>query len=48
MLNKHAGSTHFSLGNKLLEQVDEHNYIGQVVSSDANHEKEICCRMGMG
>lgn len=32
MLNKRAGSTLFSLGNEMLEQVEEYNYLGQVVS----------------
>ncbi|WP_265430092.1 RNA-directed DNA polymerase, partial [Klebsiella pneumoniae] len=48
MINKHAKSTVFNLGSSVLEQVQEYNYLGQVVSADPNHEKEIRRRIGMG
>lgn len=39
MINKHAKSTLFSIGNEMLEQVGEYDYLGQVVNTDPNHEK---------
>lgn len=41
MLNKHAGSTLFRLGTEILEEVEDYIHLGQVVSADPNHEKEI-------
>lgn len=38
----------FSVGDKKLEQVQEYNYLGQMVSADPNHEKEIRRRIGLG
>lgn len=32
----------------MLEQVDDYNYDGQMVSGDTNHQKEIGRRINMG
>lgn len=37
-----------SLGNEMIVEGDEYNYIGRVVSADSNHEKEIRRRMSTG
>lgn len=47
-MNRHVGSTLFTLGNKLLGQVDEDNYLEQVVSADLNQEKEMRRRICIG
>lgn len=41
MLKIHAGTTPSTLGNKILEQVDEYKYFGQAISVDPNQEQEI-------
>lgn len=48
ILNRHAESIPFSLGNKTLEEVGQYDYLGQVLSADSNHEKEIWRRISMG
>lgn len=48
MLSTHAESAPFSPGNEVLEKVDEYNYLGQIVSADPNHGREIRCRITMG
>lgn len=48
MLNKHAASAFFSLGDEKLEQVDTHNYVEKVVSADLSHKKETWRRISMG
>lgn len=48
ILNRHAESIPFSLGNKTLEEVGQYDYLGQVLSADSNHEKEIGCRITLG
>lgn len=48
MLNGRTESLTFTLGNKMLEEMDGYNYLRQVVSADTNHEKEVRRRMCMG
>lgn len=48
MLNRHAEYLTFSIGNETLERVDGYNCLGQVVSADANHEREIRRRINVG
>lgn len=48
-INKHAAKCAlFSIHNKMLEHVEEYNYLGQVVNADPIHRKEIRLRIGMG
>ncbi len=46
MYNKHLTGRQIMIGNKALELVKEYTYIGQMVSPNPAHEKEI--RIGMG
>ena len=48
MSNRQAVRQPFRLGNEILEQVDEYNYLGQVITAGQNHEKEIRRRISMG
>lgn len=48
MIIKHDKSAHFGVENATLEQVEEYNYLGQVVSARPKHVKEIRCRRGKG
>lgn len=48
MSNCQAVRHAFRLGNEILEQVDEYNYLGQVITAGQNHEKEIRRRISMG
>lgn len=41
IFNRPAQSDLFNLGTEILEGSDEHNYLGQVVSADPSHAKEI-------
>ncbi len=36
------------IGNEALELVEEYTYLGQMVSANPAHEKEIRRRIGMG
>lgn len=48
MLNKDAERAFFRIGDETLEQVQEYNYLGQMVKADPNNEKEIRCTIGLG
>lgn len=48
MLNKHSESLLCSLGSETLEQVEEYNYVGQVVGADSNQKNETRRRIEMG
>lgn len=41
MVNRHAESLSFGIGNGLLEEVKQYNYVGHVASAGPNLEKEI-------
>ncbi len=47
MYNKHLIGRQIKIGNEALELVEEYTYLGQMVSANPAHEKEIR-RIGMG
>ncbi len=48
MFNKHLIGRQIMIGNKALEVVEQYTYLGQMVSANPAHEKEIRRRIGMG
>lgn len=48
MIDEQAERALFNLGNAMLEQIREYNYLGQVFSADPNHKKAIRHRIEMG
>ncbi len=48
MYNKHLVEQQVMIGNKALELVEEYTCLGQIVSANPVHEKEIRRRTGMG
>ncbi len=47
MYNKHLIGQQTMIGNEALELVEEYTYLGQMVSTNPAHEKEIRRRIGM-
>ncbi len=48
MYNKHLIGQQIMIGNKALKLVEEYTYLGQMVSANPAHEKEIRRRIGIG
>ncbi len=48
MYNKHLTGRQIIIGHEALELVEEYTYLGQMVSANPPHEKEIRRRIGMG
>ncbi len=48
MYNKHLIGRQIMIGNKALELLEEYTYLGQMVSGNPVHEKEIRRRIGKG
>lgn len=46
-MSKHTESALFSICNETLEQLEDYNYLGQVVCADYKHKNEIQHRIGM-
>ncbi len=48
MYNKHLTGRQIMIGNEALELVMEYTYLGQMVSKNIAHEKEVRRRIGIG
>ncbi len=47
MYNKHLIGLQIIIGNEALKLVEEYTYLGQMVSANPEHEKEIRRRKGI-